>query len=147
MKEDDLDNRFLEVCRSLLPNESVTVLIYADWCGHCSSLKPTWNKLETKYQNNPAVHMIKMEGDAFSHLLQNHSDFLFSKIFQHVKGYPYIANVKNTSSSDKELKFDVEEFDDDRKEDKIEKFIKTGAKHNSRGKPKTKKSKTKGKKK
>ena len=25
--------------------------IYADWCGHCISLKPIWNELKTKMQN------------------------------------------------------------------------------------------------
>ena len=141
-KKEDLNKSFLEVCRSILPNKPVTILIYANWCGHCVNLKPVWNDLEAKYTRDPDVNMLKIESDAFSHLVKDHNDFLFSKIFKHVNGYPYIANVKNTSIGNKELNFDVTEFEDERIKDKLDKFIKDGHKKHKFDKSKeTKKTK------
>ena len=33
-------------------NKPTLVLFYADWCGHCKSMKPEWKKFEKKYSNN-----------------------------------------------------------------------------------------------
>jgi len=34
--------------------------IYANWCGHCSALKPQWNKMKTDLKNHP-IEIIEIE--------------------------------------------------------------------------------------
>ena len=39
------------------------VLAYADWCGHCKSFKPIWNKFKEKYQNVLDIREVNTDSD------------------------------------------------------------------------------------
>jgi protein disulfide-isomerase A1 len=36
------------------------VLIYADWCGHCKKIKPTWDTVSEKVNKENEVKMVKI---------------------------------------------------------------------------------------
>lgn len=48
--EDNKLNKKINVVEEVKPNVS---LYYADWCPHCNSLKPIWNKFYESNKNNP----------------------------------------------------------------------------------------------
>ena len=65
------------------------VLIYADWCGHCKKIKPTWDKVSEKVNKEDELKMVKIncgEGTPEQKQLMSKYD---------VDGYPTILIVDN----------------------------------------------------
>jgi thiol-disulfide isomerase/thioredoxin len=60
-------------------NQSVLLLLYADWCGHCKNVKPLWPQLKEKLPIR--VEMIESKDPNMSKY--------------NVKGYPTIRFYKN----------------------------------------------------
>ena len=64
------------------------VLFYADWCGHCNTLKPQWNKA-AKQTKNSNVRMVKVncgEDDKKHQDIVNRYD---------IQGFPTIKLLNN----------------------------------------------------
>ena len=72
-----------------LNNGKKLVLIYADWCGHCKKIKPTWDKVSEKVNKEDELKMVKIncgEGTPEQKQLMSKYD---------VDGYPTILIVDN----------------------------------------------------
>ena len=69
------------------------ILYYADWCPHCSSMKPEWLKFANKYQNNPNINVADVESNFLGHIGEEHK--------QNVQGFPSIVScMKGRKVSD-----------------------------------------------
>lgn len=45
-------------------NEPIVVgLVYANWCTHCSRMKPQWNKMKNEFNGNDHYNVIEIEAD------------------------------------------------------------------------------------
>ena len=44
------------------------ILYYADWCGHCQNLKPTWNEYVERNVNNKALNIAEIPDTSFGKL-------------------------------------------------------------------------------
>ena len=75
------------------------ILFYADWCGHCKTIKPIWNTNENKYVDK--YNFIKINGD-----LLNDTNKISNKIPNKIKelindkkivinGFPTIIYLNN----------------------------------------------------
>jgi thiol-disulfide isomerase/thioredoxin len=76
----------------------VTVgLVHANWCGHCQSLMPEWDKMEHNIKNNPKLdtkcNVVKIESQDINNELPKYESMINEKI--PVDGYPTIFLIKN----------------------------------------------------
>ena len=96
---------------NLLKDGDWMVLYYAEWCGHCQTMKPEWNKVVKKLKkNNNNVNIAEIES--------NHIDKLVNK--PTIQGFPTIKMYNNGK--------EVANFEDERVANKMENF----AIHNSK---------------
>ena len=86
------------------------VWYYADWCGHCQTMKPEWNKVVKKMKTNNNVNIAEVES--------KHIDNLVNK--PTIQGFPTIKMY----NSGKE----IANFEDERVADKMEKFAMSNSK-------------------
>ena len=102
---------------NLLKDGDWMILYYAEWCGHCQTMKPEWNKVVKKLKkNNNNVNIAEIES--------NHIDNLVNK--PTIQGFPTIKMYNNGK--------EVANFEDERVADKMENF----ALHNSNNSKKSK---------
>ena len=94
---------------NLLKDGEWMVLYYAEWCGHCKTMKPEWNKVVNKMKKHNNINIAEIES--------NHIDKLSNK--PTIQGFPTIKMYNNGK--------EVANFEDERVADKMEKF----ALHNS----------------
>jgi hypothetical protein len=70
--------------------------VYADWCGHCKSLAPEWNKMTKhirKMKGKHNVAFVKIEEKQIEPKLRNIEKHAGVKI--HVNGYPTLFRVSD----------------------------------------------------
>jgi thiol-disulfide isomerase/thioredoxin len=76
-------------------------LVYADWCGHCQSLKPEWAKMKDEIKKNPKMYnqceVMEFESNSYpkkkdelKKLVKNDEKDL------DVSGYPTIFSIDKT---------------------------------------------------
>ena len=71
---------------SVKSNKPKMVFYYADWCGHCTSTKPEWQKLEDMYANDDSVSIEKVNEESMSNQ---------DKSALKIEGYPTIMLFVN----------------------------------------------------
>ena len=105
---------------NLLKDGDWMVLYYADWCGHCNTMKPEWKKVVNKMsiRNNSSSSMNKIN---LAEVESNHIGDLINK--PQVDGFPTIKMYNNGS--------EVAKFEDERIADKIEKFALSNSRKSS----------------
>ncbi len=74
--------------------EKSVVLIYANWCPHCVSMKPEWDNMKSKLHNN--IEVIEIEDSDFDkevklHNIQNNK--LHNEELE-VLGYPTMIKIQ-----------------------------------------------------
>jgi thiol-disulfide isomerase/thioredoxin len=50
-----------EADKHLKDNGPTMIVYFAEWCGHCTRMKPVWKELSTKLQGKAKVYMIESE--------------------------------------------------------------------------------------
>ena len=108
---------------NLLKDGDWMVLYYAEWCGHCQTMKPEWQKVVNKMKNTNIVNVAEVES--------NHINSLINK--PQVNGFPTIKMYNNG--------IEKANFEEERIADKMEKFAMTNSKKYVM-KPKSVKSRT-----
>lgn len=87
----------------------VFVMYYANWCGHCKTTKPEFQKLLDSYQGPVKILMIDAEAE-------EHKDLVKS---QDIKGFPTIRYYPNGLDSS------YSEYNGDRQSDSFLSYLKT----------------------
>jgi|APSaa5957512576_1039674.scaffolds.fasta_scaffold45575_2 thiol-disulfide isomerase/thioredoxin len=85
-------------------NGKPTVYLFkADFCGHCQSFKPTWDKLQQQYKER-GINFVTYDSDQDGGMMERYN----------VMGFPTI--IMETGN-------EIKEFDDMRTIEKLSKFI------------------------
>lgn len=95
---------------NLLKDGYWMVLYYAEWCGHCKTMKPEWEKVVSKMKDTGKVNIAEVESNWIEHL----------KDKPEIEGYPTIK-MYNCGK-------EVAKFEDERVADKMEKFALSNSK-------------------
>ena len=95
---------------NLLKDGDWMVLYYAEWCGHCKTMKPEWEKVVSKMKDTGKVNVAEVESGFIEHL----------KDKPQIEGYP---TIKMYNSGKEVAKFGNEE----RIADNIERFAMTNS--------------------
>jgi thiol-disulfide isomerase/thioredoxin len=61
------------------------VLYYADWCPHCQTMKPEWQRFADKYKTNPDINVAELESQFLDMLSPIHKS--------NVQGFPTIVSL------------------------------------------------------
>ena len=88
----------------LLKDGDWMVLYYAEWCGHCKTLKPEWEKVIDKLKDSGKVNIADVKSDFIEALPHKPK----------IEGFPTIQMYNKGR--------EVAKFEDDRIAEKIEKF-------------------------
>ena len=97
----------------MLTDGNWMVLYYADWCGHCKTMKPEWQTVVNKF-NNPNTNSNKIN---VAEIESQHIGKLLNK--PEIEGFPTIKMYNNGKP--------VANFEDERIASKIEEFANTNA--------------------
>jgi len=95
---------------NLLKDGDWMVLYYAEWCGHCKTMKPEWEKVVSKMKDTGKVNIAEVESNWIENLKDKPA----------IEGYPTIKMY----NSGKE----IAKFEDERVADKMEKFALSNSK-------------------
>jgi thiol-disulfide isomerase/thioredoxin len=88
-------------------NKPTVILAYAEWCPHCETILPIWNKVCKNYENSSSVLVTQIEE-------KNPNFKTFKKTYGEINSFPTIISVKNGIS---------EEFEGDRDEESMISFV------------------------
>lgn len=69
----------------LITSKKVLVLFYADWCGYCQKLKPSWSQLMEGFQGINGCQILAINADENPDLVAKHQ----VKGFPTIKFFPY----------------------------------------------------------
>ncbi len=62
------------------------ILYYANWCPHCQTMKPEWNKFSNQLKNNKAVNVAEVESEFMDAIGPEHK--------ANVQGFPTIVGCR-----------------------------------------------------
>ena len=106
---------------NLLKDGDWMVLYYADWCGHCNTMKPEWQKVVNKMNIRNNSRSNSMNKINLAEIESTHIGDLINK--PQVDGFPTIKMYNNGS--------EVAKFEDERIADKMEKFALSNSRQSS----------------
>lgn len=79
-KDDDSKENFVRT-RGIGVGKPTIVKFYAEWCGHCKSMKEAWDKFAEKYKDSP-IEIVEIDGN------DGHNDSLELSKIHNVTGFP-----------------------------------------------------------
>lgn len=102
--------RFSDNSSSGTGKKCKVMLFYAQWCGHCQSLKPKWDNAKTRFDTSK-VEVLEVNADDASSkaLFEEHS----------VSGFPTIKIIKTDGT--------VLDYSGDRSEEDLVQFVLSNA--------------------
>lgn len=111
---DRADPQLYSKFNSLLKNGNVIVLYYAEWCGHCQSMKPEWDQFKERCRSDPKYSHLQVAEVESEHIGN-------TKAAEEAQGFPTIKFYKkNTSAND--IPDDSIYYQDERVADKFMDF-------------------------
>ena len=106
-KKKYMDLKNMESISQLGGSNAKNIFLFkAEWCGHCKSFFPTWQKLENEYKNNKKINFVTFDSEKNK----------VEEIMYNVKGYPSI--LIQTGNGTKE-------YQGNRSEESLRDFINT----------------------
>jgi thioredoxin-like negative regulator of GroEL len=105
--DENVENKIIENESPLLNKDTWVVLYYAEWCGHCTTFKPTWDELANKCKDK--MNFAKIEQSNF-----NKKELGYNPS-ENIEGYPTIYLRKNGK--------DVEQYSGERSLEALEQYI------------------------
>ena len=157
IKTYDVDNNNLNEFNNSMAEGLGMVAYTADWCGHCKSLKPHWNKFQNKCSRKKTTRPItvancdvpKYAGNAFyADKVQGFPTILAFKDGKMIESFtPKDGNRENPKDLERFLKRFVTTMDLNRRNKKRKKSTKRKTKGKKKSKKKKHKKKSKKKKK
>ena len=98
----------------LLKDGDWMVLYYAEWCGHCKSMKPEWEKVVEKLKDSGKINIADIKSDVIGALSHK----------PNIEGFPTIKMYNKGN--------EVAKFEDARSAEKLEKFAISNANSNNK---------------
>jgi thiol-disulfide isomerase/thioredoxin len=92
----------------LKTSPNITIFYYWDMCGHCTALRPTWDKVCKKYKNASGCDILNVEATHLNHLP--------AKYKKGINGFPTIVKYKKGKKEG--------EYEDERVLKKLDMFVK-----------------------
>jgi len=95
-KLDSFNSSFDKFESQVFKKQPFVLLVYANWCGHCTHMRDNWDTAV----KGAAENVVEVEFDVLKHLTDTHDDNHFVQILKDVKGFPSIMTVhKDTKAS------------------------------------------------
>jgi len=88
---DGEDSSPAEIEKRVASPEKTLVLFYADWCGHCKTLKPIWKEAKDKSNGKMIQIDVGAKDGSMTHVLDKYDieGFPTILVFQNGKSVPY----------------------------------------------------------
>jgi hypothetical protein len=105
-----------------MKNKIIIGKIYADWCGHCQSLKPEWKKMKKMIKSKSNIQIIEI-GEHQTNKIEN-----LKNKFPHIQvnGYPTIFKIQPNKEIEyytgNRLAFDMKKWAAEKKSTSTKKF-------------------------
>jgi thiol-disulfide isomerase/thioredoxin len=111
---DKADPKLYSKFNSLLKDGNIIVLYYANWCGHCQSMKPEWDKFKKICKTNPKYSHLQVADVESEHIGNTNA-------VNEVHGFPTIKYY-NKNSTTKDIPEQSIDYQDERVADKFINF-------------------------
>lgn len=135
----EFNKTFGKFQKNVLGKEKFVLLAYANWCGHCNTMKPTFHEAikalggqnggrsTARAKTNTGAraattryNIVEIEHDVTAHLMEHHKEHLFTQLLSGVRGYPTLMSVSKIDKNN----MHTNEFDGERTAGQFTKFIK-----------------------
>lgn len=108
----------------VLGKQPFMLFVFANWCGHCMSTKPEWEKMcDTMKKENYASNLVRVNEATFQQLRTHPTHILGRIMAKIVQGFPTIVYVNQTPRE-----VVVIDFQGERTSENMYKFLKANDK-------------------
>tara|TARA_X000000950_G_scaffold284891_1_gene389134 strand:- start:14193 stop:14738 length:546 start_codon:yes stop_codon:yes gene_type:complete len=110
-----------DIFKNIIGKKPVIVLYFADWCGHCKSLKPSWNNVIDKLKMSKIKPDEVKDANKFNKYVIALEDGAYDKnecpdVDTNVRGFPTINYYPPKKAP-------LESFEEERDEEHLQKWI------------------------
>ena len=95
MQNRDISDNKDTIKKDTKANKIALVLIFAEWCGHCQALRPTWDDMVEQIDDNK-YDVVEINSDNQEEGIQSlKTKYEVDDI--NVNGYPTVGSIKNNT--------------------------------------------------